>query len=84
MRRDADDRPRKSDMMRWLMHLQGGDPNVPRSAERRRYVLVDDLPRNIEDVEAAGFSAVRVPDRRYSEGAADHDRCGGVSAMLDE
>lgn len=87
MRRDEDGRPLKSDMMRWLMRLMGDDPNATakdRDKQRRRYVLVDDLPRNIEDVTAAGFDAIQVPDERYTNGAESHDECGGVAQMLNK
>ncbi len=88
MRRDEDGRPLKSDMMRWLMKLMGDDPNVAAGTnnrdQRRRYVLVDDLPRNIEDVTAAGFDAIQVPDERYTNGADGHNECGGVAKMLNK
>ena len=80
LKRDEDGRPLKSEMMRHLMELVGSDPT--NMAERRRFMLVDDLPRNIDDVLAAGFDALPVPDRRYDEGAHSHNECPGVAGML--
>jgi beta-phosphoglucomutase-like phosphatase (HAD superfamily) len=79
-RRDEDGRPLKSEMMRHLMELVGS--NDTDMAQRRRFMLVDDLPRNIDDVRAAGFDALPVPDRRYDEGAHSHNECPGVAGML--
>ena len=52
-------------------------------ADKRRYVLVDDNPDNIEDMAANGYAAFEVPVCPGDGGACrSDDRCPGIAGLL--